>query len=161
MDKEDGNPSAFFWHKREFEHPNDDSIQIRIGMSAKGLSYEQQEELLKIYKLADVLRKEYPKDVHYSRVSYSVVIERIQEEVQALLQPSNRNKMEARTSLQWIQMILKIAKDIIENSPPPLTIVSDNGQLEHVSSAYSAMVGYRVSEIIEPGFFDRLYLNIE
>lgn len=152
---------AFFWYRKEFNHPDGGKIQIRIGMNGTGLSLEQRTELADAYKLADILRTQDIDLVHYSNPSYESLINRIKNELEVVLGDERGNKKQLILPLDWMRMILQIADDIVKNSPFPFTIVDENNIIEQVSPAYAAMVGYRVRDILEPGFFDKIYPGIE
>ncbi len=156
-----GAAPAFFWYRKEFNHPDGGKIQVRIGMNGTGLLEKQRIELIELYKLANVLREEYMEYVHYSRPSYEALAIEIKDRLLSILDSGVEPKNDATIALGWMQMVLEIADDIIKNSPLPLTIVNEGGAIEHVSSAYATMVGYTVKDILKPGFFDRIYPGIE
>ncbi len=160
VDSTDAIP-AFFWYRKEFNHPDGGKIQVRIGMNGTGLLEKQKIELTELYKLANVLREEHMEHVHYSRPSYEALVTEIKDRLSCILGVDTESKKETTMTLGWMQMVLEIADDIIKNSPLPLTIVDRDGVIEHVSPAYAAIVGYTVNDILKPGFFDRIYPGIE
>lgn len=130
-------------------------------MNATGLSQEQKTELSDAYRLADILRQERLAEVYYSKFPHMFLIDRIRERLSSLLQDEKEEEQRFVVPLGWIRMILEIAEDIVKNSPFPLTVVDNTGVIEQISPTYSAMVGYRVKDILNPGFFDRIYPGTE
>lgn len=152
---------AFFWYRKEFNHPDGGKIQVRIGMNGTGLSQDQKDELSDAYKLADILRRENLDEVYYSKYPHALLIDRIKEQLSFILESNTDEEKKFIVPLGWMQMVLEIADDIVKNSPFPLTIVDGAGVIEQISPAYSAMIGYTVKDILNPGFFDKIYPGVE
>lgn len=164
MDKitvnENENKPAFFWYRKEFDHPDGGKLQVRIGMNGTELLPEHRLDLTDAYTLADILRTEDMNLVHYSSPSYQLLIIRIKNQLSSILEhDAEQNSLVL--PLGWIKMILEIADDIVKNGPFPLTIINEKGVIEHISPAYAAMIGYTVSDILDSGFFDRIYPGVE
>lgn len=148
---------AFFWYRKEFDHPDGGKIQVRIGMNGTELSPEQKIGLSDSYKLADILRTDDIEQVSYSTIPHALLIERINSEIKNILTKNIHNTAILLPLLKWSRMILDIKDDIVKNSPFPLTIVDNHGKIQDVSTAYSVITGYRVGEILKPGFFNKIY----
>ena len=58
-------------------------------------------------------------------------------------------------------MVLEISADIVEKSPLPLTIIDEKGVTQQVSPTYAVMTGHEASNIIQPGFFRKVYLGLD
>lgn len=148
---------AFFWYRKEFNHPDGGKIQIRIGMNGTGFVPEQKREIMGLYTVADALRTKWLNYAHYSNPSYEAFIARIKADVMSIIKGDAEKDDTLLMSLAWLQMILEIADDIVKNSPFPLVIVDGKGAIEHISPAYATMVGYTVNDILNEGFFDKIY----
>lgn len=165
MDKlpvnDDGDKPAFFWYKKQFNHPHGGQIEVRIGMNGTGLSEEQRMMLTNIYNFTDTVRSEYIDLVHYAQPSSDALIVRLKGQISSIFEHNSAKDNTLAIELSWLLMFLEMANDIIKNSPFPLTIVDKQGSIKRVSPAYAAMVGYTVDEIIKPGFFNKIYPGIE
>jgi hypothetical protein len=147
---------AFFWFRKEYQCPHNRwTLQVRIGMNGTGLTVAQKEKLTDLYKLTDFLRTHFMNQVSYSNPSPDALIDRIHARLLSVLND------DLTTSLSLMHMSLTLAKEIVINSPLPLTIINKQGAIECISPAYAATVGYTVKRILEPNFFDRIYPGIE
>lgn len=152
---------AFFWYRKEFDHPNGGKIQVRIGMNGTGLSPEQQAELTRTYELTDMLRDQDLSSVYHSKYPCDLLMSRTQEKIDAILENGTDKERKLLMPLKWMNMVLAIADDIVKNSPFPLTIVGKQGAIEQISPAYAVMVGHTVDKILMPGFLWDIYRNMD
>lgn len=156
---EKGIQPAYFWYRKAFPDMNGGFFEIRIGMNGTNLSEDQQSKLIKIYNLSEKLRETNNPILESPYISYSDSISRIRGEISTICNNTVHERSIAATSLHWMEAILRIANDIVRNSPIPLTMFNGKWELEKISVAYTTTVGYKVNEIIKPDFLKNLIME--
>lgn len=143
MDKIPGAPT-YVWHKQQFTGSDGQTSEIRIGMNTSGLSPAQKNLLDQFYQLTDKLRTPDFIDIsYYDNPSSELLLEKIKDKTYRLLNTTDPLKQQ----FHWLEMLLNMASEIIRNSPLPITIADQDGNIRNISPAYAAGTGYTIAQI--------------